>query len=106
MNVGEYGIAFNLNVSYNISAFTTLTLNITRPDATTISRTGADVTAPATPLVTSLGTFAANEYAKYYFKSGDLSQAGQYTVRLVFDNAAAVPPLHLVSDIASFTVNV
>ncbi len=102
MNVGEYGIAFNLNVNYNISGFTALSLVITRPDATLITRTNGDVTAPAVPLVTTdMGTFAANEYAKYIIQAGDLTEAGEYTVRLTYTDATK----RLVSDQTSFTVS-
>lgn len=102
MNVGEYGLAFNLNVNYNISGFTTLSLVITRPDATSITRTNGDVTVPAVQLVTTdMGTFAANEYAKYLFQLGDLDQEGEYTVRLTYTDASK----RLISDETSFTVN-
>lgn len=101
MNVGEYGISFNLNVNYNISAFTSLSLVITRPDGTTITRTNGDVTVPAVPLVTTdMGTFAANEYAAYTFKAGDLSVVGEHTVRLTYTDASK----RLISDATSFTV--
>lgn len=100
-NVGEWGISYNLNVNYNISAFTTLSLTFTRPDGTSFTRTGSDVTAPAVPLVTDdSGTFAANEYAKYVFKAGDLSVDGVYIVRLTYEDATK----HLVSDFADFVV--
>lgn len=102
MNVGEYGIAFNLNVNYNISGFTALSLVIISPGGTITTRTQADVTVPATPLVTTdMGTFAANQYARYVFKIGDLAEAGEYTVRLTYTDASK----RLISDSTSFTVN-
>jgi len=102
MNVGEYGLAHNLNVNYNISAFTTLSMVYTRPDGTLITRTGADVTVPAVALVTTdMGTFAANQYAKHIFKVGDLTLAGTYTVRLTYTDATK----RLVSDQTSFVVS-
>jgi hypothetical protein len=106
MNVGEYGIQFNLNVNYNISAFTALSLVITRPDGTFVTRTSANVTVPGVPYVDpALGTFAANQYARYYFQAGDLNQAGTYTARLTYTNSGATPPLNLISDPATFDVN-
>jgi hypothetical protein len=105
MNVGEYGIQYNLNVNYNISAFTALRLEITRPDATVITRTQANITVPAVPLVTSEGTFSANQYARYYFQDGDLTLPGSYSARLTFTNTGATPPLNLISDVTTFTVN-
>lgn len=102
MNVGEYGITHNLNVNYTITGFTTLSLTYTRPDGTVITRTGADVTVGAVPLVTSdLGTFAAGKYSIYVFKTGDLTIPGEYTVRLTYTDASK----RLVSDVASFTVS-
>lgn len=102
MNVGEYGISYNLNVNYNISGFTALSLAFTRPDASVFTRTNGDVTVPASPLVTTdSGTFAANEYCTYLFEDGDLSQAGTYTVRLTYTDASK----RLISDATSFTVS-
>lgn len=102
MNVGEYGIAHNLNVNYGIGAFTSLSLVYTRPDGTLITRTGADVTVPAVAIVTNngMGTFAANQYSRYVFKAGDLTIPGEYTVRLTYTDASK----RLVSDQTSFTV--
>lgn len=102
MNVGEYGIVHNLNVNYTISGFTTLSLDYTRPDGTTFARTNGDVTTPAVPLVTpDQGTFAAGKYAAYTFKPGDLTVAGEYTVRLTYTDASK----RLVSDATSFVVS-
>lgn len=102
MNVGEYGIAHNLNVNYTISGFTILSLTYTRPDSTTFTRTGADVTVGAVDLVVAgMGTFAAGKYSIYVFKTGDLTIPGEYTVRLTYTDATK----RLVSGIASFTVS-
>lgn len=103
LNVGEYGKVHNLNVNYDISGFTALSQVYTRPDATTFTRTNGDVTVPATPLVTpDMGTFEANKYTKYTFKTGDLTVAGTYTVRLTYDNGATI---RYIGDITSFTVS-
>lgn len=101
MNVGEYGIQFNMNVSYDISGFTTLSLAFTRPDATTFIATNPSVTAPASPLVTPLGTFPASQYAQYLFAVGNLTVPGNYTARLTYTDASK----RLISDVVSFTVN-
>lgn len=103
INAGEYGVAFNLNTNYALNSATSLTLNFTRQDGTTFIATGPDVTAPGTPLVTTdgNGTFAANQYAQYKFKTGDLTTPGTYTVRLTYIDATK----KLISDPASFTVN-
>ena len=99
MNVGEYGLDFNLNVNYDISAATALQLVITRPDGTQI--TGVPTVGPV-PLVTSdQGTFAANKYCTYRFQNGDLNQAGDYLARLTYTDSTK----RLISDSTSFTVN-
>lgn len=98
-NVGEYGIAYDLNVNYDISAATSLQLVITRPDESKI--TGVP-TVGLVPLVTEdEGTFAAKQYCTYLFKDGDLNQAGDYLVRLVYTDATK----RLISDPTAFSVN-
>lgn len=106
MNVGEQGIAYNLNVNYNLSGATSLSMTITRPDGTTITRTGADVTAPAVALVTgtSFGTFAASQYAKYTIQAGDLNQVGVYTARLTYVDGTKLLKSDL-GEYANFTVS-
>lgn len=104
MNVGEYGLALNINTNFVLTGFTSLTLDFTRPDGTTFTRTGGLVTAPAVDYVTTdgNGTFLANKYAKYTIAVGDLTVPGPYSVRLSRLDAS---PMLLKSDPASFTVN-
>lgn len=103
MNVGEYGISFNFNVNFNIASFTSLSLDIVRPDGSTISRANGPVTVGTVALVTTdSGTFAANQYAVYTFAAGDLTQAGTYTARLTYVDAS---PKRLTSDVISFVVS-
>lgn len=99
MNVGEYGIAFNLGLNYDISAATSLSLAITRPDG---SVTNGVPTAGAVDLVTPLGTFLAHQYAVYVFAPGDLTVPGQYSARLTYTDAN---PKRLISPPVAFTVN-
>lgn len=100
INVGEYGIALNLNVNYGITNFVTLQLDITRPDGTLITRTSG-VTTPNVPLVTTdAGTFAAGQYAVYLFQVGDLTVPGTYRVRLTYTDANK----RLISDVTTFDV--
>lgn len=98
MNVGEYGLAFNLNVNYDLSAATSLSIAITRPDGTVIN--GAP-TAGAVDLVTPLGMFLAHQYAVYVFANGDLNQAGNYSARLTYTDATK----RLIAPPTGFTVN-
>lgn len=101
MNVGEYGIAFNLNVGFNISGNSALTLAFTRPSGSTFTAVKPAVSVGAAPISTTSGPFAANEYCVYIFKAGDLTEAGTYSVRLQYDDATK----HLISDAVTFTVN-
>lgn len=98
INVGEYGVAYDLNVNYDLSAATTLQLAISRPDGTMI--TGVPVVG-LVPLVTDQGTFAAKQYCTYVFKDGDLNQAGDYVARLTYTDATK----RLISDPTAFTVS-
>lgn len=105
MNVGEYGVAFAFSTGYNMSAFTGLAIVFTRPDLTTFTVQSPDVTAPAVSITTNKGVFAANTYAQYFFKQGDVSQAGSWSARVIYDQTTATPSLHLISDVGTFTVD-
>lgn len=103
MNVGEYGITFNFNQNFTLTGFTSLSLAITRPDGTVLTKVSPAVSVGATPLVTPAdGTYAAGQYSTYTFAAGDLSVAGDYKVRLTYTDASKL----LISDPAVFTVNV
>ena len=101
MNVGEYGVQFVLGTSFDMSANTSLSLTFTKPDGTTLTVTNPAVTISASPIVTTAGTFDANTYFLYTFVSGDVSVAGDWTVRGTY-NAAG--PVHLISSIGYFTI--
>lgn len=99
INVGEYGVAYDLNVNYDISAATSLQLVITRPDGTKI--TGTPTVGQVALVTDGQGTFAAKQYCTYVFQVGDLSQAGDYVARLTYTDSTK----RLVSDPTSFTVS-
>ena len=101
MNAGEYGIAHNLSVGYDMSGKTSLALNYVRPDKTTFTVTDPNVTLGASPLITSAGTFAANQYVTYTFRAGDIPVPGAYTARLIYNDATK----RLISDQVTFTIN-
>lgn len=101
MNVGEYGLAFNMNVNYDLSSYTTLSLAFTRPDGTVFTATNPQVTISASPLTTTLGTFAANQYVNYITATGNITVPGTYSVRLTYTDSTK----RLISDTATFTVN-
>lgn len=98
INVTEYGIAFVLNVNFDLSGADTLLLTFLRPDSTTF--TGVP-TAPTVPAISpDQGTFAANEYARYVFQENDLTIPGEYIVRLIYTD----PAKRLLSEPTSFMV--
>lgn len=107
MNVNEFGITFRFSTGYGMSAFETLSITFTKPDGSTLT-----VNNTSTPNAVSLGTvnvttpdlgvFAANQYANYTFKSGDIDQEGLWTCRLTYTDAT---PKRLISDQANFTIN-
>lgn len=99
MNVGEFGIVFNLNVNFDLSANTSLSLEITKPNETVLT---VVPTMGTVLLATDQGPFAANQYSIYRFAAGDIDQAGTYRARLTY-NAAG--PTRLISDVVTFTVN-
>lgn len=99
INVGEYGIALNVNVNFDLSGATSLLLSFIRPDDSSFVGTP---TAPATELATpDQGTFAARQYARYVFKDGDLTVPGTYRTRLTYVD----PSKRLVSDVTTFDVS-
>lgn len=99
LNITEYGLAFNLNVNFDLSAATSLLLEFERQDGTKF--TGVP-TAPTVAVVTpDQGTFSANQYARYVFQDGDLTVPGDYIVRLIYMDAG---PKRIVSEPVSFPV--
>jgi hypothetical protein len=99
INAGEYGIAYDLNVAYDLSNATSLLMSFTRPDGTTFS--GVPVMGAVDLVTDGLGTFAAHEYCTYTFVNGDLNQPGEYFVRVAYTDSTK----HLISDPTSFTVS-
>lgn len=100
VNEGEYGIACVFYTAYNMSAFTTLQIQFTKPDLTVLLATA---TCPNVAVVTALGTFPANQYAQYFFVTGDLSQLGVWSARVIYTKTGS-PNVKLISNSSTFTV--
>jgi hypothetical protein len=100
INVGEYGQNLNINVNFDISGATALSLSIEKPDGIAFA---AVPTVGQVDLVTDQGTFPAKQYAVYKFQPGDLSESGDYRVRLTYTDSTKA--LRLVSDPTSFSVS-
>lgn len=101
MNVNEYGVDFLMSTSYDMSGFTSLSLEFTKPDDTTLVVTDPAVSVPASPVATTAGTFAANQYISYTFQIGDVDQTGEWSARLTYVDGSK----RLISEIALFTVD-
>lgn len=99
VNVGEFGLALNVNVNFDITAATGLSLSFTRPDNSAFS--GTPSVGVVDVVVPSDGTYLAGQYARYLIQPGDLTVAGEYKVRLTYTDAS---PKRLISDVTSFDV--
>ncbi len=103
MNVNEWGVEFAFSTAFNMSSFTSIAIEFVKPDETTLTVTDSDgVIVPNFDLSTTQGTFLANKYASYVFKDGDVDQTGLWSARVVYTDAT---PQHLISDVATFTIN-
>ena len=91
--VGEVGKAFRLSTNgFDMSAYTGLTLNFTKPDGTTLTKTEASanpVSAPATALVNDpdLGNQAASTYFEFTTIATDFDQSGTWEVCGIYTDA-------------------
>ncbi len=103
MNVNEYGIVFAFSTAFNMSTYTSISIEFDKPSGATLTVTDADgVTVPAVDVTTTLGVFLANKYVAYTFQDGDVDEIGVWAARVVYDDAS---PQHLISDVGTFTVN-
>lgn len=90
------------STAFDMSAFTSIAIHFVKPSGTPLVVTNPDVTVPATPVTTTLGVFLANKYVAYTFQAGDVDEEGLWSCRVVYDDA---DPQHLISDVATFTVD-
>jgi hypothetical protein len=102
LNVNEWGVAFVFSTGFNMASFTSISITFTKPDQSTLTVANPDVTVPNFDLMTTDGTFLANEYAKYVFQNGDVNLAGNWSARVTYDDAT---PQHLISDVGTFTIS-
>jgi hypothetical protein len=88
---GEYGNIIYVNADFDMTANTDMQLVFVKPDLTTltvnkaggVSAPNADVTDPDDATV----TYLANKYWKYTTASGDIDQAGQWSVHGTYTDA-------------------
>lgn len=84
-----------------MSGFTAISIVFDKPSGDTLTVTNPDVTVPNTNLPTTDGVFQANQYANYVFKNGDVDEIGLWSCRVFYTD----PSQHLISDVATFTVD-
>lgn len=99
MNVNEYGVVFQMGVSFNMVSNTSLSFTFTKPNGTILTVSAVLGTLQIT---TPVGVFAPNTYATYTFANGDVNQVGTWSARLTYIDAA---PTKLISTPATFVVS-
>ena len=83
IKVGTIGVALRIATGFDMSGFTSLTMDITKPDGTVLTKTSGagEVTAPAVALVNDpdLGNVAASTYFEYINTVDDYTMQGLKT---------------------------
>jgi hypothetical protein len=83
IKVGSIGVVLRVATGFDMSGSTSLTLKITKPDGTILTKTSGagEVSAPATPLVNDpdLGSVAASTYFEYTNAVNDYTETGLST---------------------------
>lgn len=107
--VEETGRTLRVNAGFDMSSNTELSLIFCKPDGTTsVTKTTADGVALGVVAVTDpdIGALTANEYVEYPIESGLLTatDAGQWSVQVLYTNTGASPTDNLYGTIAYFEV--
>lgn len=94
---GSVGVPLRIATGFDMSGFTSLTMDITKPDGTVLQKTSGagEVTAPAVPLVNDqdLGNVPASTYLEYiniineYDVVGNASDTNPWKVCGVYEDA-------------------
>jgi hypothetical protein len=96
--VGDSNKAFRYATNgFDMSAYTGLTLNFTKPDNTALQKTEASanpVDAPAVALVNDpdIGNQSASTYMEFYSVASDFDIGGTWSVCGVYYNTSTSPP--------------
>ncbi len=97
IKVGSIGVPLRVATGFNMSGFTALTLNITKPDGTVLTKTSASdgVVAPAVSLVNDpdLGNVAASTYFEYSNLIDDYDEAGAWTICGIYVDGSQTLPV-------------
>jgi hypothetical protein len=106
--VGETGRTLRVNASLDLSSNTELSLIFCKPDGTIVTKTTANGVVLGTSTITDadLGSLTANEYVEYPIEAGLIAttDAGQWSVQVLYTDTGASPNDNLYGSIAYFTV--
>ena len=104
LKLNEFGLVFRHDAKYDLTAQTSLTLTLTKPDRTTLAKTLATGLSIGTvdydASADGLGTMLANEYVQFTTGAGEMDQAGRWTSELAYADATQ----SLRSEVATFEV--
>lgn len=90
---GEYGKRITLMTGFDLSGNTQLSIEVTRPDATTLTFTktnGVTLGVVDTTVTDERGVrynLRANEYIFRDWQDGEINQSGKYRIRAVYNDA-------------------
>lgn len=87
MRVGEVGKIINLATGFNLSGASTLSIVLSKPSGTTVTKTGVSVTAPAVSDTTTTPPLVANEYFQYTTEAGDIDESGNWGICGVYEDS-------------------
>ena len=109
MKTGESGTTFIVGTGLNgtgfdLSAYTKLTLIFTLPNGTILTVTTPTVTLGITAIPVPGGTLNSHQYVSCVLQPGQVSVAGVWQVRLIYDQNTATPPIHFSSATEKFIV--
>lgn len=84
LTVGSYGpnVRLLLFTDYDLQG-ATITLTLTRPDRSQVVRSGGEAVPGSQSAVVEGVTYPAYRWLEYALQSGDLNQAGTYSVQAV-----------------------
>lgn len=104
--VGDTGKVLRLNLGFNASSYTELSIVITKADGSSVTKTTANGVVLGVVDVTDddLGALNANEYIEYPIESGVISVAGIYKVYAIYTNSTPEPDHVYYGQTATFNV--
>lgn len=97
MNKGQVGSVIYFQTGFDMSGNTSLSMTLTKPDGSTLTKTPTLGTVAKTVNGVSL---VANEYVSYTTVSGDIDQTGTWSAQVTYTDSSQTLP----SDLAYFKI--